>query len=500
MKRLVLIFALTATLALLTVSPAFADPTLVGGCQVFPETNHWNLDISGADVHDDSDEIIAAINGFNGNDSDKVHPDFGGGVNDWYGIPWITVSGTQKKVPVTFDYDDESDPGPYPIPPTAPVEGGPGADGDQHVIVIDTDNCVLYETYYSDYVGGSQQAWTAGSGAIWNLDSNALRPDGWTSADAAGLPIFPGLARCEEAESGTINHAFRVTFSRTKDEYIYPATHEASNYTDEFYPPMGLRFRLKSTFSEASFTGQSLAIIRALKKYGMINADNGSNWFISGEYNPNCWDDDELNQLKTIPGTAFEVIESPAPATVILPTPTLSTPVEAEGVGSRPALIWNTITSATSYEVRLGTDAGSLPTVDTVNWNERTEYIPPAPLLTAKTYYWQVRANTPYGTTVWSDLRSFVIASPANAVPTQHRYTVSTPTLTWGEVTWATGYDVQISTSTSFTGATIRPAGSNLSYTVSPALTAGTYFWRVCAKNASGACAWSAPIPFAVDI
>ncbi|MCU0497896.1 MAG: hypothetical protein MUF87_11135 [Anaerolineae bacterium] len=287
-------------------SPIQAQPMLptIGGCEVFPADNPWNTDISAAPVHPNSANYIANINA---NGGDFVHPDFG--ENPDYGIPWTTVTNSQALVPVSFLYEDESDPGPYPIPPNAPVEGG----SDRHVLVVNTDTCRLYEMFASEFVGGPQNAWTAGSGAVFDLSSNALRPDGWTSADAAGLPILPGLARCDEAMDGPINHALRFTVSRTQRAYIYPATHFASSYTDPNYPPMGLRFRLKASYNTANLTGQALVIAQALKKYGMILADNGSNWFISGETNPNCWNDDQLNQLKAIPGTAFEVIVSPPP-------------------------------------------------------------------------------------------------------------------------------------------------------------------------------------------
>lgn len=499
--RIVLI---TAWALLLTV-PAAAAPPVVEGCEIFPADNHWNLDISAAAVHPDSANIIDAIqNDIPG--GNNLHPDFGGEVDDWYGIPWIAVSGTQRKVPVSFLYDDESDPGPYPIPPNAPIEGG-GAAGDRHVLVIDRDNCVLYETFASEYVGGSQQAWAADSGAIWNLDSNALRPDTWTSADAAGLPIFPGLARCEEANTGTISHALRVTFSRTQASYIYPATHEASSYEPgayPYYPPMGLRLRLRASYSEAGFTGQALAIVQAMKTYGLIVADNGSNWFFSGEYNPNCWDDDELNDLKTIAGDNFEVIVSPAPATVTYNAPSLSTPANAEMLNNaQPALLWNTVTGATGYEVAFGDSTEPEEIVAEVDRSQRTEFIPDEPLLAAKPYFWRVRAITPGDVpTAWSETRVFGIASPLNAAPIIHLTDDETPTLTWGRVEWATGYTVQISKRTNFPATSdteTLPLGDVLTVTL-PTLVDGVYYWRVCARNVANVCgAWSVVSPLAVD-
>lgn len=289
-----------------------AAPPTIGGCQIFPANNPWNTDISGAAVHPNSKNYIKYINSHGGK---FVHPDFGGEADDHYGIPWITVTASQPTVPVSFNYDDESDPGPYPIPDDAPIEGGSNADGDRHILVVETTNCVLYELYdaWPNKVGGDVVSWDAGSGAIYDLSSNELRPEGWTSADAAGLPILPGLANCEQANSGTIDHALRFTVSRTQRAFIYPATHFASNVTDKNAPPMGLRLRLKANYDTSGLQGQALAIANALKKYGMILADNGSNWFISGEENPACWNDDQLNALKKIPGKAFEVIVSPPP-------------------------------------------------------------------------------------------------------------------------------------------------------------------------------------------
>jgi hypothetical protein len=301
MRRILLSLAL---FLFLTPALTHADPPVLAGCQMFPDDNPWNTDISGAPVHPDSAVYIANINA---NGGDFVHPDFG--ENPSYGIPWTSVLGTQPLVPISFYYPDDSDPGPYPIPSNAQVEGG----GDRHVLIVEQTNCLLYEVYDAEYTGNDGTGWEAGSGAIFDLNSNDLRPEGWTSADAAGLPILPGLANCAEAESGTITHALRFTVSKTQRAFIYPATHFASSLTGAEYPPMGLRLRLKSGYNINNLDGQALAIAQALKTYGMILADNGSNWFISGETNPGCWDDDDLNRLKAIPGTAFEVIVSPPP-------------------------------------------------------------------------------------------------------------------------------------------------------------------------------------------
>jgi hypothetical protein len=266
---------------------------------VFPADNPWNRDVSALPVDPNSANYLAAIAGFGGNQ--KLHADFGG--NGEYGIPYITVPGTQPKVPVDFtDYGDESDPGPYPIPLAAPVEDG----GDAHVLAVDRDHCKLYELYGASPGTGR---WSAASGAVFDLTSNALRPDGWTSADAAGLPIFPGLVRYDEVARGHIDHALRFTVSSTQRAYLHPATHWASSNTDPALPPMGLRLRLRASFDVSAYHGEARVVLDALKRYGMIVADNGSNWFISGAADPR-WDDDDLNQLKTVPGGAFEVVDT----------------------------------------------------------------------------------------------------------------------------------------------------------------------------------------------
>ncbi|MFN8005508.1 MAG: hypothetical protein U0V70_00475 [Terriglobia bacterium] len=267
----------------------------------FSIDNPWNRDISSDPVDPNSANYIAHMNG----NTKKLHPDFGS--NPTYGIPYTVVPGTQTKVPMTFDYADESDPGPYPFPSNPPIEGGSQSTGDRHVLVLEKDSCLLYETWDSHYVA---PGWHCGSGAVFDLHSNHLRPDGWTSADAAGLPILPGLARYDEAvTSGEIKHALRFTVQSTQRAYIHPATHYASSNTDPNAPPMGLRVRLKASYDISHFTGASQVILTALKKYGMIVADNGSDWFISGATDSR-WNDDDLNQMKSVPGSAFEVVQS----------------------------------------------------------------------------------------------------------------------------------------------------------------------------------------------
>lgn len=274
----------------------------LNGNRPFPADNPWNKPVDKDPVDPNSAALIASIGTATG-----LHPDFGANWNGGpFGIPYVVVSGTQAKVPVTFDYADESDPGPYPIPPNAPIEGGAGSTGDRHVIVIDRDNWKLYELYAA-YPGSP--GWTAGSGAIFDLNSNALRPAGWTSADAAGLPIFPGLVRYDEVVlRHEIRHALRFTVQTSRKAYVSPARHYASSNTSPNLPPMGMRVRLKSTFDITHYSANNQVILKALKTYGMIVADNGSNWYISGAPDAR-WNDDELSALKQVHGSDFEVVK-----------------------------------------------------------------------------------------------------------------------------------------------------------------------------------------------
>jgi hypothetical protein len=274
----------------------------VGGCQVFPGDNAWNTDVSSYPLHPRSAQIVARINASGGR---SFHPDFGS--DPTYGIPFVVVPADQPLVPITYTaYGDESDPGPFPVPLSAPVEGGAGATGDRHVLAVRQGTCELFELYRAFAGSGG---WSADSGARWNLTTGALRPLGWTSADAAGLPILPGLVRIDEVQAGVIRHALRVTFAQTRRGYVLPATHAASSRTDQDLPPMGLRLRLSATYDLSGFTGQALVIATAMQRYGLIVADNGSNWYVTGQSSP-LWDDDDLSQLKTIPGSAFDVVDT----------------------------------------------------------------------------------------------------------------------------------------------------------------------------------------------
>jgi hypothetical protein len=270
--------------------------TRVAGCPVLPATDAFNRDISKAPVDARSDAYVRSI-GLDG----RLHPDFAAKT---YGIPFKVVAKTQKRVPIHFtDYGEESDKGPYPIPASAPVEGG----SDRHVIVLQRGTCLLYELFGAQKSGSG---WSAASGARFDLRSGKPRPKGWTSADAAGLPIFPGLARADEVVGAkAITHALRVTVQRSQKAYVAPARHLASSDTDPDLPPMGLRLRLKASFDLKPFHGQALVVLKALKRYGMIVADNGSSWNITGAPDRR-WDDENLHTLGQVPGSAFEAVQS----------------------------------------------------------------------------------------------------------------------------------------------------------------------------------------------
>jgi hypothetical protein len=281
------------------------------GCSTFPAADEFNRDVSTAPVASNSDEIIARINADGG---DALHPDFGS--DPGYGIPYVVVPEAQPAVPIrSGPYGDESDRGPYPVPPGAPVEGGGGSSGDRHVLVVRRPAqpggaCDLFELYRAFERGDRRNGWRADSGAHFDLGSPLAgqRPDGWTSADAAGLPIYPGLVTSEEVRSGLIDHAIRITFDETRRGYISPATHYASDSCNPNRPPMGLRLRLEAGYDTSGFSGQAKVIVTALQRYGVIVADNGSNWFISGSTDRR-WNDGNLERLKAIPGDAFEVVD-----------------------------------------------------------------------------------------------------------------------------------------------------------------------------------------------
>jgi hypothetical protein len=306
MKRIALAAGLGAavTAGLLTGSSARAlRLPSARTCPVFPASNPWNRRVDKLPVAADSAQLISAI----GLDS-PVHADFGSGKWDGgpIGIPFDVVSRKTKRSRVSFEYADESNRVRYPIPKHVHIEGGPQATGDRHAILVDRSACRLYELYD---LRRSGHGWSAGSGAVWSLRSNHLRPAGWTSADAAGLPIFPGLARWDEVARGEIDHALRFTAPRTRRAYVYPARHYASDSSDPSLPPMGLRVRLKASVNVSSFPPQARVVLRALQRYGMILADNGSPWYVSGAPNPH-WSNDQLHSLGRLTGTDFEVVDT----------------------------------------------------------------------------------------------------------------------------------------------------------------------------------------------
>jgi hypothetical protein len=284
---------------LAAVSSAAPLPT-APQCSIFPRDNAWNRPVDQLPVARTSRAIIRTIGETGG-----LHPDFGSGTWEGspIGIPITVVGGMQPKLRVAFDYGDESDAGPYPIPGNVRIEGG----SDRHALIVDRNRCRLYELYALRRAGDGR--WRAGSGAIWDLRSNRLRPAGWTSADAAGLPILPGLARFDEVARGRIDHALRFTVQRTRRAYVYPARHYASDLTAAELPPMGLRLRLRRDFDTRSFPRQARVILEALKRYGMIVADNGSSWYVTGAPDPR-WSNDALHTLGRVQGADFEVVDT----------------------------------------------------------------------------------------------------------------------------------------------------------------------------------------------
>jgi hypothetical protein len=272
-----------------------------------PTEAAWDQDISKAPRDPRSAAYIAYIDSHGG---DHLHPDFGS--PRAYGFPYMVVGRGVGLLPIHYTaYGDESDPGPFPIPPNAPVEGGNHSDGDRHVLVVNRSTCKLYELYRAFFVAKPHAHWNADSGTEWDLRSPARRPEGWTSADAAGLPIFPGLVRYDEVAAGHLEHAIRVTFDSTRNAWVHPASHCAGDTSDPSAPPMGLRLRLEAGYPLGGFSGAAKTIAEAMKRYGLIVADNGSNWYFSGS-SDRRWDDENLNQLKRIPGSAFEAVKSAA--------------------------------------------------------------------------------------------------------------------------------------------------------------------------------------------
>ena len=308
-------------LAILSAAPVAAANLVPGtSCPVFPSDSWWHADISKLPVHAKNAKWLSHMStGLN------LHPDFGpsyGAQPVPYGIPISVVDNTHPVVTVKFGYASQSDKIPYPLGTDIAVEGGQWVSGDRHTIIVNSDTCRLYETWATHHKG---DVWAAGSGASWLLASNALRPAGWTSADAAGLPILPGLLRYDEVASRSIDHAIRFTTDVTDMKYLWPARHQAGAVADRSYPPMGARFRLKASYViSASLRGDTRAVLKAMKKYGLVLADNGSAWYFQGTSDTR-WSGPFISQLKQIPASAFEAVDTSSlmisPDSMQVPTP-----------------------------------------------------------------------------------------------------------------------------------------------------------------------------------
>jgi hypothetical protein len=284
--------------------PPNTSPRAAQGCGIFPTDNAWNTPVAGLPVHPNSAAYVDSIGS-----GKAVHADFGSGLWDGgpIGIPVTLVPASTNRVPVRFEYDSESDPGPYPVPADAAIEGGPNSDGDRHVILVDPSACRAYELYAA-YPNGDG-SWRAGSGASYDLRSNALRAAGWTSADAAGLSILAGLVRYDEVAAGHIDHAIRITAPKSRNAYVWPARHAASSDSNPALPPMGLRLRLKSTVDISRLPAQARVVAAAMQRYGVILADNGSAWYVSGTPD-NGWNNDALHALGALTGSDFEAVDT----------------------------------------------------------------------------------------------------------------------------------------------------------------------------------------------
>ena len=298
MRGIAVASSLLVLIALATPAPSSASvraaPVPDTTCEVFPSNNVWRMDVSGLPIHPKSKTWKRSSSA----GSTRLHPDFGGAP---YGLPYDVVDGSHGTVAVDFRYNDESDPGPYPFGPDIHIEGG----SDEHALMVNAETCTLFELYDAHWSGGDPDA---GSGAVFDLGSNELRPAGWTSADAAGLPILPGLVRYDEVAAGEIDHAIRFTVDCTTRRYVWPARHQAG-VSDRSCPPMGARFRLRSGFRLAGFTEDAKVVLRALQRYGMMVADNGSDWYFQGTTDER-WTDDLLDQLKSVPASAFVAVDA----------------------------------------------------------------------------------------------------------------------------------------------------------------------------------------------
>jgi hypothetical protein len=365
--------ALAAAAAASPIAGASAPPA-APNCPILPADNVWHADISGLPVNAHSSAWLNSTNASN----TRLHPDFGssGDPSAPYGIPWIAVTNSHDRVTPSFDYADESDPGPYPFGTDTPIEGGPSSTGDRHALMINKDTCVLYELYNANWNGGHP---TAGSGAVFNLASNALRPATWTSADAAGLPILPGLLRLDEVQSGHVDHAIRFTAQRTDKSFIWPARHQAGSASDSNLPPMGARFRLRADFSMAGYRPDTQGVLRAMQHYGLILADNGSSWYFQGEA-VNNWDDAFISDLKRVPASAFEAVDESslmvdpnsgqyrgAPAPAPAPPTTAKRPAQPKATAAPKGVVATVTAPSTSVPDTTTSVFGALPPPEASN-------------------------------------------------------------------------------------------------------------------------------------
>ena len=356
------VLAVVAALTLAVAAPVAGAPSLASsGCPLFPADNVWHADVSRLPVHPRSGSYLAAMGPGAG-----IHADFGSGTWEGgpIGIPYTVVGAGQPRVPVRFGYAAESDPGPYPIPPDAPVEGGPGADGDRHVLVVQAGSCRLYELFDAHREGAG---WRAGSGAVWNLRSNRLRPAGWTSADAAGLPILAGLVRYEEVARGRVDHAIRVTVDRSQAAYLWPARHHAGQAGPSL-PPMGLRLRLKAGVDIGGFPTQARVILQAMRTHGLVVADNGSSGFIGGVPDER-WDNDALRQLRRVTlADDFEAVDTArlriSPASAAARGTARTAPADAATPRTEPSLPPASAQATPPASSAGATDPAAAPTGD----------------------------------------------------------------------------------------------------------------------------------------
>ena len=473
----------------------------ISGCPVYPADNIWNTPVNNLPVDSHSTAWINFIGRNTG-----FHMDFGSGSWDGgpIGIPYNLVDDSVPKVEVSFYYPGESDPGPYPIPASPLIEYG----SDHHILIVDSSTCTLYELYDASLSGGK---WSAGSGAIWDLGSNALRPAGWTSADAAGLPMLPGLVRYDEILSGQINHAIRFTASTTNG-FIWPARHHTD--PNPGAPPMGARFRLKASFNISGYSSQMQVLLRAMKTYGIILADNGSDWYVSGAPDEG-WDNDMLHTLDALTGNDFEAVDSSGlmvnpnsgqARRVPLPPPGVPSPVSpANGAlvsSFLPRLDWTDAAGTQHYRVQVSKSSsfGSL-VVDKNNLTS-SEYSLATALAANTTWYWRVRAYNSSGLAgAWSTVRSFrtKLSQPVPIAPVGSVKVGSLkPTFRWNPVAGATGYNLQVSVNTGFAPTLINQTlSTGTSYTATANLPAhATLYWRLRANGPNGPSDWMTTATF----